>query len=86
MVVVDKLMKARHFIPIKMNHKEANIAKIYMNEIVRLHGVHKTIISDRDIKFISKFWKGLFKGFGKNMYFSTGIMHNRMGRQRGSTK
>jgi hypothetical protein len=42
-----------------------------MKEIARLHGVPKAIVSDRDPKFTSNFWKGLFKGFGTNLNFST---------------
>jgi hypothetical protein len=71
MVVVDKLTKASHFIPIKLTHKETNVADIYMREITQLHGIPKTIVSDRDPKFTSNFWKGLFKGFGTNLNFST---------------
>jgi len=55
----------------KTTHKVANIAKIYMNEVVMLHGVPKEIVSDRDLKFTSNFWKGLFKGFGKNLNIIT---------------
>jgi hypothetical protein len=64
MVVVDKLTKVAHFIPVKTTYKVANIAKICMKEVVRLHGVPKAIVSYRDPKFTSNFWKGLFKGFG----------------------
>jgi transposase InsO family protein len=71
MVVVDKLTKASHFVPVKMTHTTTNIAKIYMREIARLHGIPKTIVSDRDTKFTSNFWRGLFKGFGTNINFST---------------
>jgi hypothetical protein len=71
MVVVDKLIKAAHFIPVKLTHKAANIVDIYLKEIARLHGIPKTIVSDRDPKFISKVWKGLFNGFGTNLNFST---------------
>jgi hypothetical protein len=46
MVVVEKFTKAAHFIMIKVTHKAANIAEIYMREIVRLHGVPNTIILD----------------------------------------
>jgi hypothetical protein len=59
MVVVDKLTKVAHFIPVKLTHKETNVVDIYMRE--RLHGIPKTIVSDRDPKFTSNFWKGLFK-------------------------
>jgi hypothetical protein len=71
MVVVEKLTKASHFFIVKSTHKVANIVEIYMREIVKLHGVPKKIVSDRDFKFTSKFWKGIFKGFGTNMNFST---------------
>jgi hypothetical protein len=71
MVVVDKLTKETHFIPIKTTHKAANIPKIYMKEVDRLHGVPKTIVSDRDPKFTSIFRKGLFKCFGTNLNLST---------------
>jgi hypothetical protein len=71
MAVVDNLTKFSHFIPLKVVHKETNIAHIYMREIARLHGVPKTIVSHRDPKFTSNFWKGLFKGFGENLNFST---------------
>jgi len=71
MVVVDKLTKDTHFTPVKKTHKETNIAEIYMKEIARLHGVPKEILLDRDPTFTSNFWKGLFKGFGTNLNFST---------------
>ena len=71
MVVVDKLKKASHFIPVKSTYKTDSIAKIFMKEIFRLHGLPKAIISDRDPKFTSKFWKGLFADLGTNLNFST---------------
>jgi hypothetical protein len=71
MVVVEKLTKASHFIPVNSSHKEANIVDIFMRKVVRLHGVPKTIVSDRDSKFTSNFWKGLFKEFRTNLNFST---------------
>jgi transposase InsO family protein len=42
-----------------------------MKEIARLHGIPRTIVSDRDTKFTSNFWRGLFKGFGTNLNFRT---------------
>ena len=48
MVVVDKLSKETHFIPIKTTHKAANNADIFMKEIFCLHGIPKVIISDKD--------------------------------------
>jgi hypothetical protein len=71
MVVVEKLTKAAHFVPVKTTHTTTNIAEIFMKEIARLHGIPRTIVSDRDTKFTSNFWRGLFKGFGTNLNFST---------------
>jgi hypothetical protein len=71
MVVVDKLTKASHFIPLKTTNKAVNVVDIYMREVARLHGIPKSIVSDRDPKFTSKFWKGLFKGFRTNLNFNT---------------
>jgi hypothetical protein len=71
MVVVDKLTKDAHLVPVKITHTTTNIAQIYMREISRLHGIPKAIVSDRDTKFSSNFWRGLFKGFGTDMNFST---------------
>jgi hypothetical protein len=71
MVVVDKLTKETHFIPVKKTHKEKNIEEIYMKEVARLHGVPKAIVSDRDSKFTSNFWKVLFEGLWTNLNLST---------------
>jgi hypothetical protein len=71
MVVVENLTKASHFIPLKDTHKAAEVADIFMKEVAGLHGIPKIIVSDRDPKFTSNFWKGLFKGFRMNMNFNT---------------
>ena len=70
-VVVDKLTKASHFIPVKSTYKVDAIAKIFMKEIFRLHGLPKAIISDRDTKFTSNFWKSMFVDLGTKLNFST---------------
>jgi hypothetical protein len=57
MVVVDKLSKSAHFIPMKSTYKAINITEFFMKEIFRLHGIPKMVISDRDVKFTSNFWK-----------------------------
>ena len=71
MVVVDKLSKAAHFIPIKTTYKAANIADIFLKQIFRLHGIPKVIISDKDPKFIGNFQKSLFKVLNTMLNFST---------------
>ena len=71
MVLVNKLTKATHFILVNTTHKAINIADIYMKEVAILHGILKAIVSDRDSKFTSNFWKGLFEGFGTSINMST---------------
>jgi len=71
MLVLDKLRKDAHFIPIKSTCKAIDIANIFMKEIFRLHGMPKEIISDRDTKFTSSFWKSLFVCFETKLLFST---------------
>jgi hypothetical protein len=71
MVVVDNLTKATHFIPLKTTHRATDVADIFLKEVAHLHGIPKTIVSDRDLKFTLNFWRGLFKGFRMNLNFST---------------
>ena len=85
MVVIDKLSKSAHFIPVK-SFKAINIVEIFMKDIFRLHGIPKMVISDRDIKFTSAFWKELFAGLNTNLNFSTVIIHKRMDRPKGQTR
>eukprot|EP00253_Pinus_taeda_P016981 PITA_16981 len=71
MVVVDKLRKAAHFIPVQSTYKATQIAHVFMQNVFRLHGLPKTIISDRDVKFTSAFWRTLFADLGTQLNFST---------------
>ena len=54
-VIVDRLTKSVHFLPIKDTDKMEKLTKMYIREIVQLHGVPISIISDRDSKFTSRF-------------------------------
>ena len=71
MVMVDKLTKEAHFISVKSTHKIDDITKIFMKDIFKLHGFPKEIVSNRDVKFTSNFWKGLFVDLGTKLNFST---------------
>ena len=71
MVLVEKLRKSTHFIPVNSNYKAANVAEILLKEIFQLHGVPKMVIYYRDSKFTSKFWKSLFTGLETKINFST---------------
>jgi hypothetical protein len=55
MVVVDKITKVAHFIPLKTTHKATDVANIFFKEVARLHGIPKMIVSDKDPKFTSNF-------------------------------
>ncbi|KAL4016352.1 hypothetical protein IC575_024000 [Cucumis melo] len=70
-VVVDRLTKSAHFVPGKSTYTASKWAQLYMSEIVRLHGVPMSIVSDRDARFTSKFWKGLQTAMGTRLDFST---------------
>ena len=59
-VVVDKLTKFAHFFAISFDYSAAQVAKLFFREVFRLHGLPKTIVSDRDIKFTGAFWKYIF--------------------------
>ncbi|KAL4011458.1 hypothetical protein IC575_028517 [Cucumis melo] len=70
-VVVDRLTKSTHFVPGKSIYTASKWAQLYMYEIVRLHGVPVSIVSDRDARFTSKFWKGLQTAMGTRLDFCT---------------
>ncbi|XP_017620901.2 uncharacterized protein LOC108465099 [Gossypium arboreum] len=65
-VIVDRLTKTAYFIPVKMDFALQKLARLYISEIVRLHGVPVSIISDRDPHFMPWFWGKLHKALGSN--------------------
>ena len=68
---VDRLTKSAHFIPVKPTRTAASLAEIYVKEIVRLHGVPSSIVSDRDPIFTSQFWEALQTALGTRLSLST---------------
>ncbi|RVW67492.1 Transposon Ty3-I Gag-Pol polyprotein [Vitis vinifera] len=70
-VIVDRLTKSAHFLPMKVNFSLDRLASLYVKEIVRMHGVPVSIVSDRDPRFTSRFWHSLQKALGTKLSFST---------------
>ncbi|CAL1353211.1 unnamed protein product [Linum trigynum] len=70
-VIVDRFSKVAHFIPIKFKPGLEELARLYVREIVRLHGVPLSIVSDRDPSFTARFWVSLQKAMGTKVHFST---------------
>ncbi|GMY32311.1 Transposon Tf2-2 polyprotein [Fagus crenata] len=69
-VVVDRLSKYAHFIPISHPYTAASVAQVFFEQIFRLHGMPQSIVCDRDVTFTSVFWKELFRLQGTNFNFS----------------
>jgi transposase InsO family protein len=70
-VVVDTLTKSAHFIPVRTTYQAPDIARVFISEIVRLHGVPKRIISDRGSVFTGRFWTSFQEALGTQLNFST---------------
>ena len=55
-VIVNRLTKSAHFLPVRTDYSLDKLAELYIEEIVQLHGILVSIISDRDMRFTSRFW------------------------------
>jgi hypothetical protein len=69
-VIVDRLTKSAHFIPVYTNYNIQKYAEIYVARVLCLHGVLKMIISDRGSQFVARFWEQLHASLG------THLIHN----------
>lgn len=70
-VVIDRLTKYAHFLALPSHFSAATIAPIFLSEIYKLHGMPKTIVSDRDRVFISHFWRELFRLMGTTLAYTS---------------
>ncbi|KAI3795190.1 hypothetical protein L1987_37839 [Smallanthus sonchifolius] len=70
-VIIDRLTKSAHFLPIREDYRVEKLARIYIDEIVSRHGVPLNIISDRDARFTSRFWQSLQTALGTRLDLST---------------
>ncbi|KAK9075551.1 hypothetical protein SSX86_003876 [Deinandra increscens subsp. villosa] len=70
-VIIDRLTKSAHFIPMKETNNMDKLTKLYIDRIVARHGVPKTIISDRDPRFTSRLWQSMQEALGTRLDMST---------------
>lgn len=70
-VVVDRLIKSAHFIPVRTTNTAHDLAPLYIKEVVRLHGVPMSIVSDQDSKFVSMLWQSLQRAMGTKISVCT---------------
>ncbi|GJV63984.1 putative reverse transcriptase domain-containing protein [Tanacetum coccineum] len=70
-VIMDRLTKSAHFLPMREDYKMDRLARLYLNEIVARHGVPISIISDRDSWFTSRFWQSMQEELGTRLDMST---------------
>ena len=70
-VIVDRLTKSAHFLAVWMTYFLERLCRSYIREIVRLHGVPVSIVSDRDPRFTTHFWKSFQKAMGTRLTMST---------------
>ena len=70
-VIVDRLTKSAHFLVVRMTFLLEEFFRLYIREIIRLHGVPVSIISDKDARFTAHFWKSFQKAMGTQLMMST---------------
>ena len=70
-MIIDRLTKSAHFLAISESSSAERLAELYVREVVSRHGVLISIVSDRDVRFTSRFWKKFHEELGTRLHFST---------------
>jgi hypothetical protein len=69
--IIDRLTKVAHFIPVRTTYGRDKLARLYIDNILKLHGVPKLIISDHGAQFVSKFWRSLHQVLKTNLDYNS---------------
>ncbi|MCO5603483.1 hypothetical protein L7F22_057634 [Adiantum nelumboides] len=69
--IIDRFSKQAHFVPVKKTVKPNHLARLFVAQIFRLHGMPETIVSDRDHRYTSLFWKAIWENIGTRLQFSS---------------
>jgi hypothetical protein len=71
LVIIDKLTNSAHFISVRDTYYVTDVARVFLSEVICLHGIPKKIISYRDSRFTSRFWTSLQSALGTQLNLST---------------
>ena len=85
-VIVDQLTKSTHFLVVRMTFTLEEFGKLYIREIVRLHGVAVSIVSDQDLRLTTHFWKSFQRVIGTQLMMSIFFHPGKTVRRRGPSK
>ena len=86
MTVVDRFSKAAHFIALSHPYTAVSVARAFFAEVVQLHGIPATIVSDRDLVFTSSFWRELFHLAGVKLQFTLAFHPHRTASRKQQTR
>ena len=85
-MIVDRLTKSAHFLPVNVEDSLEKLAQLYVDEIMRLHGVPVSIVLDQDPRFTSRFWPSLQTALGTRFISTQHFILREMSSQRGPFK
>lgn len=86
LTMVDRFIKYCHFIPLSLPYSAESVAQVFFGDIVRLHGIPHSVVSDRDPVFTSVFWRDLMRLMGTKLHMTTAFTRNLMVKWRQETR